>query len=499
MSAAFFGVADTVADPDLWGHVRFGQDILESGRIIQVDPYSYVTSGQPWINHEWLAEVFFAKFWQLGRSTGLILLKAGISLIILGFMYRFLYLHGLDVVRAGLLVLFVAFMLLPSHYPVRPQLFTSLFFLIILLLIEAAEAGHEKWLLAAPAVFALWTNCHGGFLAGLAVFLVWCSVRLVVRSWHAWRGGAPREGPGPLLLILTSALSILATLVNPYGLGLITFLLQTATVPRPEISEWQPLLLRSQLGLAYLVSLGLAIVGLVFSRRRRSLALVTVFACVAIQPLLALRHTSLFAIAAIVLAGPDWGDVWNRWFPHSDPLLEGRFSRGAWVTGIVLLGAVAFVALGARRLSCIRIHPLLSKACPSRAVARLKASGVSGNMAIYFDWGEYAIWHLGPRIRVSMDGRRETVYSPETYARYIAFLNGADDWEAFLEDTRTDMILIPNGSAIFNLLNMHPSWILCDQDDLCGLFARRGSPLIEAIKAAPQSGLPADGFNLCFP
>lgn len=47
----------TVADADLWGHVRFGLDTLQAGTIIQVDPYSYVTTGQRWINHEWLAEM----------------------------------------------------------------------------------------------------------------------------------------------------------------------------------------------------------------------------------------------------------------------------------------------------------------------------------------------------------------------------------------------------------------------------------------------------------
>jgi hypothetical protein len=32
-------------------------------------------------------------------------------------------------------------------------------------------------------------------------------------------------------------------------------------------------------------------------------------------------------------------------------------------------------------------------------------------MVTWFDWGEYAIWHFGPKLRVSIDGRRETVYS----------------------------------------------------------------------------------------
>jgi hypothetical protein len=55
-------VAATRADVDLWGHVRFGTDILHSGRLASIDPYSF-TSDVPWVNHEWLAEVLFAAAW----------------------------------------------------------------------------------------------------------------------------------------------------------------------------------------------------------------------------------------------------------------------------------------------------------------------------------------------------------------------------------------------------------------------------------------------------
>ena len=38
---------------------------------------------------------------------------------------------------------------------------------------------------------------------------------------------------------------------------------------------------------------------------------------------------------------------------------------------------------------------------------------VQGRLVLPFNWGEYAIWHWGPRIRVSIDGRRETVYNQD--------------------------------------------------------------------------------------
>src|SRR4029453_7729157 len=67
-------VLKTQADPDLWGHVRFGLDWLQSRRLPSIDPYSF-TQDVPWINHEWLAESFMGVAYQNLGSPGLVVLK----------------------------------------------------------------------------------------------------------------------------------------------------------------------------------------------------------------------------------------------------------------------------------------------------------------------------------------------------------------------------------------------------------------------------------------
>jgi len=42
-----------IADPDLWGHLRFGQDLLKTGKIIRPDVYSYLTAGPGSIMSGW--------------------------------------------------------------------------------------------------------------------------------------------------------------------------------------------------------------------------------------------------------------------------------------------------------------------------------------------------------------------------------------------------------------------------------------------------------------
>jgi hypothetical protein len=61
----------TSADPDLWGNVRFGLDILRDRSLPTVDPYSF-TANLPWMNHEWLSEALMAFVYQLGGTLGLL-------------------------------------------------------------------------------------------------------------------------------------------------------------------------------------------------------------------------------------------------------------------------------------------------------------------------------------------------------------------------------------------------------------------------------------------
>ena len=65
-----------------------------------------------------------------------------------------------------------------------------------------------------------------------------------------------------------------------------------------------------------------------------------------------------------------------------------------------------------RALTCL---PIADDWAPDRtAAAQLRGHG--GRLWTTFDWGEYTIWQFGPALRVSIDGRRETVYSDSVIA-----------------------------------------------------------------------------------
>jgi len=470
----------TIADNDLWGHLRFGLDIIQAGTIIHVDPYSYLTTGPRWINHEWLAEVLFALAWMAGRTPGLILLKMTVGFLTIAILYRHLRAVQIRPIRAKILLLLTGFSLVPAFSFVRPQIFTFFFFALMLLIIRRADIGEYRRLWDAPLLLILWENLHGGFLAGLGLLCLWALLHLVV-----YRRALAQIIPPTLV-------SITAVLVNPYGMDLLTFLLRTATVQRPEITEWQPLTLISIHGLLYLVVLMVSSGGLALSSQPRRPVILILFGIIALLPLMAIRHLPLFCIASLVFTGEHAGSAWNRLRPQNK---EGP-PIPVWIAGLPIALAAALLILGSTR-NPHRIH-VIDDEFPIAAVALLKQSGVSGNLATQFNWGEYIIWHLGPHIKVSIDGRRETIYSPAIYRQYMDFHSGVHDWDVLLRQHWTDLALVVKDTSVHNLLKLKSEWLMVYEDSKSALFVNRNSSLVEPLRQAVADFAPPEA-NRYFP
>ena len=489
----------TIADPDLWEHVRFGQDILASRSIPAVDPYSYLTAGQHWINHEWLAEVVLAAAYNAAGDGGLLAIKIFILLAIVGLLYRHLRAEGARTLAAGVVILAVAFIMEVGTRTIRPQLFSYLFFLLLLLTIYAAQTRHVRALWLAPPLLAVWANFHGAFVAGLGLLAVWSATRIAEIGRAAIKEKSPWVRPC-CQIALPGLAAVLAAMLNPYGPKLLGFLWETATVPRPDIMEWQPVSVTNAEGIAYLALTGLSIVALATTSRRRWPALIAAFACTAVLPLAALRHLPLAALAAAVLAGEYLGEAWRRWLPagrgpsRGQPRLRLGLATALvpWTGAAVLSGAVVC------HLLRVAIDPKHA-AFPARAVAVLRASGVGGNLAVFFNWGQYAIWHLSPQIKVSYDGRRETVY-PESLRRLNDdWAAGVGRWDALLDRYPTDLALVDRRLPVYNLMRLKAGWTLVYEDQLAALFARNEPALVRAIRGIKPGDVPADGAGMSFP
>ena len=102
-------------------------------------------------------------------------------------------------------------------------------------------------------------------------------------------------------------------------------------------------------------------------------------------------------------------------------------------------------------LTCVRLDgPWM----PEREAGALVASaGMHGRMLTWFDWGQYAIWQAGPRVLVSMDGRRETVYSDRFVARHFTLYFQPEQETGLITTLNAEMAWLPTELPLTRMLD----------------------------------------------
>src|SRR5215813_819424 len=58
-------------DPDLWWHLKTGEQIVTTKTVPHTDDYSFTKQGTEWVAHEWLSEVFLYGVFKFLGLTGL--------------------------------------------------------------------------------------------------------------------------------------------------------------------------------------------------------------------------------------------------------------------------------------------------------------------------------------------------------------------------------------------------------------------------------------------
>lgn len=434
-------LARTAADADLWGHITFGRDILASGHVVQADRYSF-TSDLPWINHEWLAEVAMAAAWRAAGAIGLTTLKLLLvwasGAIVLAAWRPF----RLRPVWRDVLLFVTALGVWPLVATLRPQAFSMLLCAALLFALTEVRAGLGWARLVVPALFAVWVNTHGGWLVGAGILAIFTACALIDLTLPL------RLRLGILLMAIASAA---ACLVNPYGVRMLDFLFATVRPERADISEWQPVTELPLAALAlWLVPLVLAAVALVRRRRDAPLWVWLTLAMLAVGSMRVARLGGFFALAVGLLVAPLAAPA--RRDAETTP-------RGIDWGAVAAALAAAILALGVfgRRVS------MDGRWTPEPGAVEFALShGLRGRLLTWFDYGEYAIWHLGPGMTVSMDGRRETVYSPAVRNRLTEIYRNGPGAIVAVAEMRPDYIWMPKSMPVVSHLESvgwHPYYV----------------------------------------
>jgi hypothetical protein len=442
-------VAGTVispADPDLWHRLAVGEYLWKTDHFPAGDTFSYLSDYEKVADHEWGSALIFYGVYSLGGLNAFITLKLvtlAITLTLL--VWAGIYGRKMTAWLAAFYVVILLALLPSFQSTLRCMVFTHIFFALWLYWYQRERKSAPMATWPYVVTMLVWANLHGGFTIGLLWLLVVTGVEAVFgQSWKIWA--------------LRLGLCSLVTIVNPFGWQLWWATARALVVTRKGFEEWGPVPWWSGQYPGYkLLLAGVIVAVLVQTYRKgwrwmdyRGLTLLGIFLALSF---VSARHTSLFAVVAGALVP----NLLPRaeWMPphHRHPLR--RLASIGVSSALLLVPLYASLMVLPGDGFRLRLDPA---SCPVGAVGYLQQQGVKGKLLVPFNYGSYALWELRGQMRVSMDGRYDLVYRPETYRRVDDFFSGKGNWQSLLATPAPEAVLLPRADAVYAKLQGKAGW-----------------------------------------
>jgi hypothetical protein len=434
LAAALMLCFDGTRDGDLYLQLASGRFIAAHG-LSAVDPFQTIAHGESWLNQQWLTELLIYRVVGWIGVTGLTVVYAGLLAAPLGLLLWLCRRKGIAMMTA------LAALYCPGLWVIvhpRAAAFSVLAFSLVVTILALTwlkplpqpPPARLRWAVPATlAVFALWANLHGGFVAGLLLVGVAACGLILERRLAIPTASSPRRIG---LLVLTGVLATATvTLATPLGSSLWSYL---ASFRNPAISlvssEWRPAL-ESPLAIAYL-GIAAAFVGWLWATTRGARSPTPALVAVAFLILAAVSLRNIIFVGpvlALVIASlaPDR----EVRIPRLLISLAVAASAGAALSWAILVGPA-------------RNEPILSARLIDYA---LRHPPPSGHIAAYAGIGSYMLWR-SPRAPVELDGWLEH-FSPAELRGTYAVLDGRTvDPTRFVRRLRIGAVIADRHRAI---------------------------------------------------
>ena len=509
-----------LGDGGIGWHIRTGQLILANHAIPRVDPFSSSMAGQPWFAWEWLYDVLAGWLDGVAGLNGVVFFSALVIALTFSFAYHFLLRRGVNFFVALDLVLLAASAAM-IHFFARPHVVSWLFTVLWFAILESSDekcCGRKRFEIKSrilerlpwslwwlPPLMLVWVNVHGGFLLGFVLLgIYWLGAvwrwfqlkedRLEDALEKICREKQARQFAGVGLI------SALATLANPYGwrLHLHIYRYLSDRFLMDHIDEFQSPNFHGVAQKCFAVLILLALAGLAIRKRaggergpggiKPSAALVLLFAVY--SGLYASRNIPLSALLMVIVIAPWFSDAMRNFLEsaaHRRSALSSQSSpksflwrmqrvelslRGQlWSVAAVLLTCwITFHGgrLGSRTFMDAHFD---AKRFPVGAVSYLDTRNVEGSVFTPDSWGGYVIYRLYPRVKVAIDDRHD-FYGEPFLRSYLRTMHVEPGWQGFLKEYPVAYAVVPQDSALANIMAETADWQRIYGDNVAVVYAR---------------------------
>jgi hypothetical protein len=496
--ALFFHLTHPIIDPDFWWHLATGRWMWENNSLMHEDPFNFIKSAATEsplrrdfiLKQYWLSQLFFFLTYKLSGFKGLVILRALLGTAMFATTYALMRKKG-----AGQLVCTVSIMLISmilvrelGYLTLRPQIFSSLFAVVVILLLEHIKEKKKWAIYTLPAIMLIWANMHGGFILGDVIIIIYAFVGTLGRT--ATRG-----------MYISWAAALALSGLNPSGYA--AFLSMALTfVDIERISYWSSVIetqslfshgsvggvLRTMPELAILI--GAAAVSFLFNPKelfKGDRELIAVLILVTIMGYKAIRFIIFFAVVSSIIMAINYGAFYS-W-------LREKLPYGSGIRGIRhivhILAFIIIILLAAETISYGKVRTSLGMDKPYKrdyedVVRFLKEHDVHGNIFNDYNEGGYLIWWLTPEVKVFSDGRALSMSGFKLFNDMVTDPFAPLDinpsmysYEAVLMQHNLDMIVIPGcdkSSGVLLRLNLalldNPQWHVVYADAFAIVYAK---------------------------
>jgi hypothetical protein len=438
--------AGTLAEPDTFWQVRTGLLTISHRALPAVDPFSWTAYGKPWTLNSWGFNVLIAGAYRLAGLSGVAWACAGLAMVTAGLMLFLARQLGASPLVAGTLLV-LSWPLLVAWLSARPQLVDYIGVLLLAILMPRIVTNRNpiRPVMAVGIVSALWVNLHAGELIG--VVMISASAALLF-------AGRDMRGSGWCWIAGAAALS--ASLLNPYGLGLLTHAAQVESASSGIVAEWQHLDPASPMQWSML-AIGLA--ALFLAARQRNFIFAGELAVAAAGGVLAVRLLPILVFLALPVLAAYVSQSSLSSYVHRRRILLYAATAAVLAPAVVL----ALPSLGHIGRPDPAIYPIkLVMDIPPHC--RLYNS---------YELGSFVILER-PDVHVSLDSRND-LYGRQRVLAAEQVLRGQGD--VAHELTGANCVLVPPTMGLATWLRASQSWKLIGSEPTAVLFVRRGGRL----------------------
>ncbi len=435
-----------LTDLDMWMHLVTGKYIVENLKIPTSDFYSYTAFGRPWIDHEWLGQIIFYAFYQWDSYNGLIILRIIIFLLI--FLTCFIALAKKTNYFLAILAIFLALLVSHNRFFLRPEVFTLLFTLLYIIILEQYQIKPSKLIYILPLLQILWVNLHGYFLLGWVLPLLFLAGQLF-----------KKEGNSSTLLIVV-LLIILASFINPYTyqgavypFKILASLGGESRSVLKDISELKSPFMSGGSTVFWLkVLIAFSAFSFLLAAARRTLNLSRLFLYILflILGLSVQRHLALFAFPVSLVTFYNLGEIKKNHDFFSDFEKLKIFFKPLKIS--ILFFAVIYFLFFTYQIASNRFYlkerilktfnfGLTPELFPEQAVDFLLEHKFIGHIFNDMIGGSYLVWRYYPKEKVFVDGRTE-VFGPQLFKDYISVYREPKTFESIARKYNIDYVLL---------------------------------------------------------